>query len=124
MRGTIRIRTPDDQPGKWTAKSDLLPGMPYTYSSGDVAVMVDWDTPIRSQGIQDLLDGQTRRLFAMTAAEAHQRGCCVRCRRDIKRAVRTGWARAQRAQREANLREWYLSGLCPSCYDAVTEDCE
>lgn len=42
LRGYIRIRTPDDEPGSWTAQGDLRPGTPYTYVSGNVAVLVDW----------------------------------------------------------------------------------
>lgn len=41
LRGYIRIRTPDDPDG-WTAQGDLIPGMPYTYTSSGVAVYIDW----------------------------------------------------------------------------------
>jgi hypothetical protein len=40
--GYIRIRTPDDKPGDWTAEGDIVPGVNYTYSSGGVAVVIDW----------------------------------------------------------------------------------
>ena len=69
---------------------------------------------IRSQGIQDLLDGQTRRLFKLTAAEAHTLLICIRCRAEVSPWT---WEPLDR-------NEWFLSALCPSCYDAVTEDCE
>jgi hypothetical protein len=42
IKGQIRIRTPDDPSPRWTAMGDLVPGVPYTYISGDVAVLVDW----------------------------------------------------------------------------------
>jgi hypothetical protein len=42
MRGRIRIRAPEDFPGRWTAISDIVPGEPYVYLSGDIAVEVRW----------------------------------------------------------------------------------
>lgn len=39
--GRIRVRTPDETLA-WTAEGDLVPGIPYTYVSDGVAVMVDW----------------------------------------------------------------------------------
>lgn len=37
----MRVRTPDDPTG-WTAKGEGPVGYPYTYVSGDVAVMIDF----------------------------------------------------------------------------------
>jgi hypothetical protein len=58
-RGTIRVRTPDDKPGHWTATGDLVPGRPYSYISGDVAVLVDWpepsSTPVEAREAADRL---------------------------------------------------------------------
>jgi hypothetical protein len=42
MKGRIRIRAPEDFPGRWTAVADIVPGEPYVYLSGDIAVEVRW----------------------------------------------------------------------------------
>lgn len=56
-----------------------------------------------------------RQLFGMTAEDAIRLGCCVRCRKDVN----------PRELSVIDQNEWHLSGLCPSCYDALTEDeCE
>ena len=58
-----------------------------------------------------------RRLFGMTADEAHRLGCCVRCRRDVN----------PREMATLDQNEWLLSGLCPECFDYLTpaeDECE
>lgn len=72
---------------------------------------------LRAPALSRLLDVQASRLFRMTANEAHKLGCCVRCRLDVN----------LREMGVLDQNEWHLSGLCPSCYEAlmpVDDDCE
>ncbi len=67
---------------------------------------------MKSPAMVRFLDALSLRTLRMPVSEAHRLGCCIRCRRDV------------------NVREWdltdqneyYLSGLCPECYTALTPE--
>lgn len=67
---------------------------------------------MKTPAITRLLDALSVPLRQMTVTEAHRLGCCVRCRRDVQ----------LRELDDIDQSEWHLSGLCPSCYAALTPE--
>jgi len=68
--------------------------------------------PPQNPAIVEMLDLVSQAIYSTTRQTAHQRNECVRCHRAITPAEFRGWPAASQ-------REYGISGMCPTCWDAL-----
>ena len=59
--------------------------------------------------LQELKDNLAKDLYGMTAAEAKEKGICVKCKHPAPK----------RCYSDAGRREYQISGLCEICFDNI-----
>lgn len=71
-------------------------------------------------------DGMALKLFGCSISSAHSQGICVSCKSSIRDERETGEETGENGQiySDAGMHEYQISGLCETCYDSISTDCE